>query len=398
MIKKILYVLSLLCLWNGVFAMANPASVYCGEKWGKLEILKDSTWAEYWMCTLTDGTKCEEWSYYRWECPAKVITWEDVKMCTMDYNPVCWVDGKTYWNKCSAGNVWVAYEWECKTESLSGNTVRMCTREYNPVCWVDGKTYWNKCTAGDTSLLYEWECVSGNTKMTNVIKKYLDKKFVLWGTLLRKIDIYTSITNLLDNLVVSGEFKWSKLDALKVIASEFKSIWNYIVFQSFKTQAESYIKDNFASIAPNVELSWAKLDITNFSRNNVQFATWNQLAAWLYLSYNYGKTAYQTNFEVKFIDGKFVIYSFNNLWEEFVLRKSLSNKTIDWDFIVEITSFVNSPCPVGAQCFWSWLWVNMKYTYKGETKEWMNLFEAFWFKISLVDSDYTNYAKFKVEK
>ncbi|MCK9581532.1 MAG: DUF333 domain-containing protein [Methanoregula sp.] len=47
--------------------MANPASVACGDAGGKTEIMKDATGAEYGMCTFTNGTSCEEWALFRGE-------------------------------------------------------------------------------------------------------------------------------------------------------------------------------------------------------------------------------------------------------------------------------------------------------------------------------------------
>jgi putative hemolysin/predicted secreted protein len=45
--------------------MANPASVACVNAGGKLEIKKDATGGEYGMCTFANGTSCEEWALFR---------------------------------------------------------------------------------------------------------------------------------------------------------------------------------------------------------------------------------------------------------------------------------------------------------------------------------------------
>ncbi|MFH0835423.1 MAG: DUF333 domain-containing protein, partial [Candidatus Micrarchaeota archaeon] len=50
-------------------SMPNPASVNCEDKNGTLEI-RDETGGQVGYCHLADGTVCEEWAYYRNECPA----------------------------------------------------------------------------------------------------------------------------------------------------------------------------------------------------------------------------------------------------------------------------------------------------------------------------------------
>ena len=51
--------------------IANPAAVYCTQQPNtKYEIRKDASGNEYGFCILPGGVECEEWAYYRHECPA----------------------------------------------------------------------------------------------------------------------------------------------------------------------------------------------------------------------------------------------------------------------------------------------------------------------------------------
>ena len=44
--------------------IANPASVYCEEQGGTVEII-DTDGGQVGICVLDDGRECEEWAYYR---------------------------------------------------------------------------------------------------------------------------------------------------------------------------------------------------------------------------------------------------------------------------------------------------------------------------------------------
>lgn len=48
--------------------LANPAAVYCIEQGGKLR-MEENDLGQHGICILSDNTECEEWAYFRGECP-----------------------------------------------------------------------------------------------------------------------------------------------------------------------------------------------------------------------------------------------------------------------------------------------------------------------------------------
>jgi hypothetical protein len=48
--------------------IANPASVYCNDNGGKLEIRTGPGGGQIGVCIFPDGSECEEWAYFRGEC------------------------------------------------------------------------------------------------------------------------------------------------------------------------------------------------------------------------------------------------------------------------------------------------------------------------------------------
>jgi len=57
--------------------IANPASVYCEENGGTLNL-------EEGLCMFEDGSYCEEWSYYRGECQPGEIIYNTVEEETIE--------------------------------------------------------------------------------------------------------------------------------------------------------------------------------------------------------------------------------------------------------------------------------------------------------------------------
>lgn len=57
--------------------IANPASVYCEQQGGRVEIRTDSQGGQYGVCIFPDGSECDEWAFFRGECqpgsPEKVL-------------------------------------------------------------------------------------------------------------------------------------------------------------------------------------------------------------------------------------------------------------------------------------------------------------------------------------
>ena len=83
--------------------IANPASTYCIEQGGKLEI-RENAEGQYGMCILPDGTECEEWKYFRKECQKNgnigPCREENTQCCTGYGNNLSCIDAQV---ECIAG-------------------------------------------------------------------------------------------------------------------------------------------------------------------------------------------------------------------------------------------------------------------------------------------------------
>ena len=54
--------------------IANPASVYCVEQGGTVDIRTDANGDQTGYCVFADGTEVDEWAYYRGEADPALPT------------------------------------------------------------------------------------------------------------------------------------------------------------------------------------------------------------------------------------------------------------------------------------------------------------------------------------
>jgi putative hemolysin len=48
--------------------LPNPASVYCTENGGTVEMRQDAAGGQYGACVFPDKSECDEWTYFRGDC------------------------------------------------------------------------------------------------------------------------------------------------------------------------------------------------------------------------------------------------------------------------------------------------------------------------------------------
>ncbi len=92
--------------------IANPASTFCIENGGTLDI-KDGDDGQYGVCTISNGQECEEWAYFRGECPTEP---EEINLETC----------KSYFDGCNI----------CTVENgiIGACTEKFCEEMEEPTC------------------------------------------------------------------------------------------------------------------------------------------------------------------------------------------------------------------------------------------------------------------------
>lgn len=141
---------------NGTVGMVNPASMNCVNNGGTLEIVTEANGGQIGMCTLKNGTVCEERAYMRGECGKNnTVLVNDFTSCVQAGNPVmesyprqCAHKGKNYTEvieeeptactmdakACPDGSYVGRVAPDCEFAPCPSEESTACTMEYAPVC------------------------------------------------------------------------------------------------------------------------------------------------------------------------------------------------------------------------------------------------------------------------
>lgn len=79
---------------NGASQIANPASVNCEQKGGKIMIESKPDGSQYGLCYFDDARACEEWAMIRGECPVGGV--KTTGYDTQEQKFCAWLGGKTF--------------------------------------------------------------------------------------------------------------------------------------------------------------------------------------------------------------------------------------------------------------------------------------------------------------
>ncbi len=163
--------------------LPNPASAYCEEQGGTVDIRTDDDGNQFGVCVFDDGSECDEWAFYRGECspgdslagetgianPASVYCVEQGGTLDLESGMCTFPDG----SQCEE---WAFYRGECApgeaTQGLGGVGLANPASAYcielggtSEIRTADDGSEYGVCVFPDGSGYDEWELYRGEVSV-----------------------------------------------------------------------------------------------------------------------------------------------------------------------------------------------------------------------------------------
>lgn len=156
--------------------------------------------------------------------------------------------------------------------SILSNEVKMCTMDYTPVCWINWTTYWNACSAWENKIAYKWECNNyvNNSYYTILQNKYSPsiKKNILNYDSDKLIQVLEKIDIAIENV------KKSKIS----LEMQKNKITTYIFLKNIIPEIVEFKSNSIKDITFSIE--WEKITLNNWISKINQSTTryfWNEV-------------------------------------------------------------------------------------------------------------------------
>ncbi len=201
---------------------------------------------------------------------------------------------QTYANKCMMENAQAEFIHAGTCESQveeEEDEVRICTMEYAPVCWVNGQTYGNACSAGKVEIKHEGQClpVKAETKLSQDVQKVL-QRVQNQSNEINFVQVIQRAYERIDTLAAKQEMFSLRQTAYLRIKSLFREYVEKNIFTPF-------IQKNIATISPVEAVLWGKWYVVDVE--------WDY--KWVaHISYEDGHIAEKISGKVELENGKLV--------------------------------------------------------------------------------------------
>lgn len=275
-----------------------------------------------------------------------------------------------------------------------------CPDTSNPVCASDARTYANACWArfAGVSVSYSGACLSvpvGDAeKVDRAADLFLAKVFFTTVDLDAKARGYVATLARFDAVAADGSLSPATRSALRRIRARFAEKGQKYLQSHFRTQAENWFRLHLSSAAPQPGVG------DNYAPTRFTWGPMRRDGSRLYatveVAYESRLEELSSSFDVAFDRGTLRTLPVVSAGKEIALRKGVLARASGSDVLFKVETFVDSPCPEGAWCFWRGQSVEAAWYKGGDVRRTSDGGEAFGYRLEIVDTDYKTYAKVKL--